>query len=135
MAEDVQVPGPTRRRTVRVDPPQPVSRRKRTLVLSDQAWERLIIHAGRSRVDKSAIVEGWIHERLKRYVIQDRGASPLPSAVASVPGYEDLTVETEPAGETLSAPPGDEPEPGPGAGESPPGTPPRKPGRAQPLKR
>lgn len=88
-------------------------RGKRTFVLSDEAYERLSVHALRERVDRSELLERLINGSCKRYVVQDRGGrSPLERSVDPAIGVKD-SVETLSVAETLIP----EIPPAPGAGE------------------
>jgi hypothetical protein len=79
------------------------TRGKHTFVLSDAAYERLSVHAIRTKVDRSDILEALIHGQLRRYIIQDRGgagpaslADAAKAAVETLPDDETLTPEETP---------------------------------------
>ena len=106
MTADAAEPTPARKRTgrgVRASARPEVRKSKRTLVLSDEAWERLTIHAGRQKTDKSAVVEELLSAQLRRYVVQDRGREKWDPSE----GREDLPVETLPVGEDVAPSPDD----------------------------
>jgi hypothetical protein len=50
-----------------------VGRRKRSLVLSDEAWLRLTVHAAALGLDRSEVVEGLVLDGCRRFVVHDRG--------------------------------------------------------------
>ena len=100
---------------VRADDPQPALKGKHTLVLTDEAWERLSVYAIKTKADCSELVEGLINAHLRGFVVQDRRATPLPARPADLSGGVKDPVETLPVGETLTPlEPGDA---GPPAGE------------------
>lgn len=99
-------PAPRRRGfTVRKDAGKPALKCKRTLMITDDAWERLSIHALRSRVDKSELVETLIAENCRRFVVQDRGGRPPSSGQASLADGGEFPVEADPVAETLTPSP------------------------------
>ena len=111
--------GKRRGARIRVDEPQAVLRGKHTLVLTDEAWERLSVYAIKTKADCSELVEGLINSHLRGFVVQDRRATPLPARLADPAAEANGTVEDLPISETLT--PSDPPvaDPIPGAGEEP----------------
>lgn len=101
---------------VRKDPPQAGGRSKRSVMLSDDAWERLSVHAIRERTDNSALVEMLVSTHLRRYVVQDRGRAPLVISADGAAGVN-FPVETVAVPETLHPLPDADGPPPPGAGE------------------
>lgn len=91
---------------VRKDRGHAGQRGKHTFVLSDEAYERLSVHAIRDKVDRPEPLESLIHVQLPRYVVQDRGGrSPLERPNDPGAGKKD-PVETLAVDETLNPAPG-----------------------------
>jgi hypothetical protein len=68
-------PTKTRKRQT-TKPPAPQAAKKGTTVyLSPDALERLIIHATKAGLDRSAFLEDLINKNCRRYVVHDRGGS------------------------------------------------------------
>lgn len=64
---------PPRRISARPPTPKPASKVKVTICLSPEALTRLVVHAHMQGIDRSELVESFITERCRRFVIQDRG--------------------------------------------------------------
>ena len=96
-------------------------RGKHTFVLSDEAFERLTVHATKQKVDRSELVESLICGQLRRYVVQDRGGRPPLERSADQADGVNNSVEAVPVGETVSPPEvvGEAPSPGAGEGVMP----------------
>lgn len=90
---------PRGRKTARVDAPHNGERRKVTIVLSQDAAERLAITAVKERCDRSAIVERLIVGSCRDWVVQYRGPRPGPANLAD---GEKPTVEPMPIGESVA---------------------------------
>ena len=88
--------GKRRGARVRVDEPQGVLRGKHTLVLTDDAWERLSVYAIKTKADCSELVEGLINRHLRGFVVQDRRTTPLPARPADIAAEVNGTVENFP---------------------------------------
>ncbi|MGE3818486.1 MAG: hypothetical protein AB7I30_03560 [Isosphaeraceae bacterium] len=102
MSESTNRPAQERTgRRVRVDAPEPASKRKVNLVLSADAAKRLGVHALMVGEDRSTIVEGWISTHCRRFVVQDRGGPPPARPSANLADGGNPEVETLTAGETI----------------------------------
>ena len=67
-----------RRTAVFTDAPKAVTKWKRTLVLSDETWERLGIHAGRHGENRSESAEALLSVPLRRYVVSEHPGRVAP---------------------------------------------------------
>jgi hypothetical protein len=92
-------------------------KRKCSLMLSEESWERLSVHALKSRVAVGELVERLISDNCRRYVVSDRGDHSPSRAEASPDESANDAVEGLPVGETLHAFQASIEEPRPGGGE------------------
>lgn len=112
-SEEIQDRARARRKPVAKPPIRDESQnRKKSLCFSPEAWERLGIHAVKTRRSESAIVEELIRTHLRRFVVSDRGGEPAasPEDEAKDPG------RVLPMGEGVSPPGGESAAEGPGQG-------------------
>lgn len=87
-------------------------KRKKSLCLSPEEWERLGIHAVKTLRSESAIVGELIRTHLRRFVVSDRGGEPAASPADEAKDAD----ATLPMGETLTPPGGESPAEMPGQG-------------------
>jgi hypothetical protein len=68
-------PTKTRKRQTPKPPTPQVAKKGTTVYLSPDALERLIVHATKAGLDRSAFLEDLINKNCRRYVVHDRGGS------------------------------------------------------------
>jgi predicted alternative tryptophan synthase beta-subunit len=71
---EAQAVKPRKRQTAKPSDHQAV-KKGTTVYLSPDALERLIIHATKAGLDRSAYLEDLINKNCRRYVVHDRGGS------------------------------------------------------------
>jgi hypothetical protein len=71
---EAQAVKPRKRQAAKPSAPQ-AAKKGTTVYLSPDALERLIIHATKAGMDRSAFLEDLINKNCRRYVVHDRGGS------------------------------------------------------------